>query len=115
MDRFKVMSDEELSCFVVKPENTTGIRNISKFYPELSAALSGTQPVILDLTDEPEVDLAFVQVVESARRYARTHGKTLSLSQPASGSLLDVLGRAGFIENASHEDALFWLLKGSAQ
>ena len=109
------MSSEGLSYAVVKPEKTTGIRNIAKFYPELSAALSGTQPVILDLADEPEVDLAFVQVVESARLFARTHARTLSLSQPASGSLLDVLARAGFIENASDEDALFWLHKGSAQ
>lgn len=109
------MSNDGLNCTVVRPEKATGIRNISKFYPELSAALSGTQPVILDIAGDPEVDLAFVQVVEAARLFARTHGKTLSLSQPASGSLLDVLGRAGFIENASHEDALFWLHKGSAQ
>jgi len=109
------MPDKELNHTVVKPEKTTGIRNISRFYPELSAALSGTQPVILDLSDEPEVDLAFVQVVESARLFARTNGRTLSLAQPPSGSLLDVLGRAGFIENASYDDALFWLHKGSAQ
>lgn len=78
-------------------------------------ALSGTKPVVIDLGCEPEVDLSFIQLVESARLYAAAHGKALTLAQPASGSLLDVLERAGFIETASHEDALFWLHKGSVQ
>lgn len=78
-------------------------------------ALSGTKPVVIDFAGEPEVDLSFIQLVESARLYAAAHGKALTLAQPASGSLLDVLERAGFIETASHEDALFWLHKGSVQ
>lgn len=78
-------------------------------------ALSGTKPVVIDFAGEPEVDLSFIQLVESARLYAGAHGKALTLAQPASGSLLDVLERAGFIETASHEDALFWLHKGSVQ
>ena len=48
-------------------------------------------------------------------RIARANGKTLSLAQPASGSLLEVLQRGGFIESASDEDAQFWLHKGSVQ
>lgn len=109
------MSNGDLDSIVVKLEDATNIRNISKFYPEILTALSGTKPVVLDLSGEPEVDLSFVQLVESARLYAGAHGKALTLAQPASGPLLGVLGRAGFIENASHEDAQFWLHKGSVQ
>ncbi|PPJ49355.1 STAS domain-containing protein [Rhizobium sp. KAs_5_22] len=109
------MLNGDLDSIVVKLEDATNIRNISKFYPEILTALSGTKPVVLDLPGEPEVDLSFVQLVESARLYAGAHGKALTLAQPASGPLLGVLGRAGFIENASHEDAQFWLHKGSVQ
>lgn len=109
------MSTEDIDSIVVKLEYATNIRNITKFYPEILTALSGTKPVVLDLADAPEVDLSFVQLVESARLYAAAHGKALTLAQPASGPLLDVLGRAGFIDTASHEDAQFWLHKGSVQ
>lgn len=109
------MSNDGLDSIVVKLEDATNIRNISRFYPEILAALSGTKPLVLDLSGEPEVDLSFIQLVESARVYADRHGKALTLSQPAGGSLLNVLERAGFIENASHEDAQFWLHKGSVQ
>lgn len=109
------MSNGDLGSIVVKLEAVTNIRNISNLYSELLTALAGPKPVMLDLADEPEVDLSFVQLVESARLYAGAHGKALTLAQPASGPLLSVLGRAGFIENASHEDAQFWLHKGSVQ
>ncbi|MBW8298247.1 MAG: STAS domain-containing protein [Hydrogenophaga sp.] len=109
------MSNDYADSNVVKLENAKNIRNISQLHPEILTALSGTKPVVLDLAGELEVDLSFVQLVESARLYAGAHGKALTLAQPASGSLLDVLERAGFIETASHEDALFWLHKGSVQ
>lgn len=109
------MSNGDLGSIVVKLEAATNIRNIPGFYSELLTALSGSKPVTLDLAEEPEVDLSFVQLVESARLHAGAHGKALTLAQPASGPLLGVLGRAGFIENASPEDAQFWLHKGSVQ
>lgn len=55
-----------------------------------------------------------MQLVESARLHAGANGKSLSMSRPASGVLLDVLERGGFIETASEEDALFWLHKETA-
>lgn len=100
---------------VINLDKTTIIRNISDFLPEISAALQGSQPVAIKLAEGVDVDLSFVQLIESARLYARMHGKSICLAQPASGPLLDVLQRGGFIESASEEDAQFWLHKGSVQ
>ncbi|MFN7008688.1 MAG: STAS domain-containing protein [Allorhizobium sp.] len=100
---------------VINLEKSVTIRNISDLLPEISAALSGPKPVAIKLADTLEVDLSFVQLIESARLSARANGKTLSLAQPASGPLLEVLQRGGFIESASDEDAQFWLHKGSVQ
>jgi hypothetical protein len=36
-------------------------------------------------------------------------GKTLRLAAPATGSVLKVLQRGGFIDSLSAEDAQFWL------
>ena len=100
---------------VLNLDKTTIIRNISDLLPEISAALQDSQPVAIKLAEGVEVDLSFVQLVESARLFARMHGKSLCLAQPATGALLDVLERGGFIESASEEDAQFWLHKGSVQ
>ncbi|GEO85536.1 MULTISPECIES: STAS domain-containing protein [Alphaproteobacteria] len=109
------MIDNKEQTTVFKLDQIANIRNISNIHSEISSALSSSPALTLDLADVPDVDLSFVQLLESARLQASLEGKQLTLSQPASGTLLDVLRRAGVIETASPEDAQFWLHKGSVQ
>lgn len=108
------MSGDNQNCIVVKLEKTTNIRNISSLFSDVISAFSSGRSVEIDVADAVEVDLSFVQLVESARLHAGANGKSLSMSRPASRVLLDVLERGGFIETASEEDALFWLHKETA-
>lgn len=85
------------------------IRTVKELQPELLAALLGGDAVVLDITACREVDFSFVQMIEAARLYARVAGKTLALSAPAEGAVLDVLRRAGFLDQVSPEHASFWL------
>ncbi len=85
------------------------IRTVKDLQPELLAALQGENAVVLDISACREVDFSFVQMIEAARLYAKVAGKTLTLSAPAEGAVLDVLKRAGFLDQVSPEHASFWL------
>ncbi|AYD03211.1 STAS domain-containing protein [Neorhizobium sp. NCHU2750] len=69
----------------------------------------------IELAADVQVDISFLQVVEAARVYAGTAGKSIALSQPASGALLETLRRSGFLEDMSAEDTKFWLHQGDIQ
>ncbi|NKL78973.1 STAS domain-containing protein [Rhizobium leguminosarum] len=87
------------------------IRNMSELYSKITDEFHSNDTIIISLPEGVEADLSFVQLIESSRRQAKVKGKTLKLSSPASGSVLKVLERAGFIESFDHEDAKFWLHK----
>jgi hypothetical protein len=89
--------------------NVLSIRNISEIHKNITALFQSNSSVVFDIPADAEVDLSFVQLVESARVDAKTSGKSLRLSSPASGSVLRVLQRGGFIDTFSAEDAQFWL------
>ncbi|WP_137135018.1 STAS domain-containing protein [Rhizobium sp. FKY42] len=88
------------------------LRTISKHHDELLLALIAKSAVALDISDDEPADLSFVQLIESARIFASTSGKKLTLLRPATGNLRDVLERGGFLHNISPEDASFWLHDG---
>ncbi len=71
--------------------------------------------VTIDVSALSEVDLTFVQLIESARRAAGERGRAIRLSQPAQGALLQVLQRGGFLDLADPERSDFWLQGTSAQ
>lgn len=85
------------------------IKNISDVHKSIHLYLVDNSEIVLDIPAEAEADLSFVQLVESARMDARAAGKTLRLSAPATGSVLKVLQRGGFIDDLSADDARFWL------
>jgi len=89
--------------------NALNIRNISEIYQSMTLKFRDSKMVVLEVADDAEADLSFVQLVESARVEAKASGKTLRLSSPASGSVLKVLQRGGFIDAFTAEDAQFWL------
>ncbi len=71
------------------------------------------QPVLeIDCGGVDEVDLSFVQLVVAARESARKAGRSVTLAQPASGVLREVLERSGFIGagvDQPNSDQAFWL------
>ncbi|MDE1996156.1 MAG: hypothetical protein KGI75_26895 [Rhizobiaceae bacterium] len=85
------------------------IRSISDIHQSMTLKLQDSKTLVLEVAADAEADLSFVQLVESARIEAKAAGKTLHLSSPASGSVLKVLQRGGFIDAFTAEDAQFWL------
>jgi ABC-type transporter Mla MlaB component len=106
-----------LSVIEHKSMSFTGevtISNISQAHERLGALLREQEAVIVDIEDLTEADLTFVQLLESARRKASEIGVGFSLNKPASGSLLEVLRRGGFLDDETSDRATFWL-QGAAQ
>ncbi|MBX5203325.1 STAS domain-containing protein [Rhizobium sp. NZLR1] len=87
------------------------IRNVSELHSKISNEFHSRDTIIVSIPEGAEADLSFVQLIESSRRQAKSQGKTFRLSSPASGSVLKVLERSGFIESFDQEDANFWLHK----
>ena len=90
------------------------ISNIGQAYDQLGAFLFEQEAVIIDIKDLTDTDLNFIQLLESARRKASEIGVGFSLNQPATGPLLEVLRRGGFLDDETSDRATFWL-QGAAQ
>jgi ABC-type transporter Mla MlaB component len=90
------------------------VSNITQAHDELGAALRQDGPIVVDIEGVGEIDLTFVQLLESARRKAAETGRELKLHHSAGGSVLEVLRRGGFLDNETSERAQFWL-QGTAQ
>jgi hypothetical protein len=108
------MSSNAVTDVTLTLPETLTIRNILSIKEEIVSALENNSSVSLDIEQNAQVDLSFVQLVTSARCYADTHSKGLMLTQPAQGDFLDVLKRGGFIDDISPEAAKFWLHQETA-
>jgi len=106
-------SDVKEDCLRL-PQNLT-VRAITIVQQEMLQFLDKTTSATIDLDDDCQVDISFIQLMEAARIYADTAGKRIALARPASGSTLDVLKRSGFLEGMSAEDMKFWLHQGGIQ
>ena len=100
---------------VVRFPKSVTISNISVAHDLIMSGMSGEGDVNVDLSSLGEVDLAFVQIIESARRAAEERGRTIRLLQPAQGALLQVLQRGGFLDPDDQARSDFWLQGTSAQ
>ncbi|OLP55467.1 hypothetical protein BJF92_23290 [Rhizobium rhizosphaerae] len=78
------------------------------------AALQESGAILLDLPEDAQVDLSFIQIIEASRRHALSQGGSVALAQPARGSLLSTLERAGLLTEMAAEDQLFWLHRKEA-
>ena len=85
------------------------IKNIMDIHQVVLNSLSNNKETRLALDPESQVDLSFVQLMEAARTFAEQQGKSLALTSPAGGALLDVLRRGGFLDDLSPDAAKFWL------
>ncbi|MDF0661456.1 MULTISPECIES: STAS domain-containing protein [unclassified Rhizobium] len=98
-------------CESINLPDGLSIRTTSELYSKFTDAIRANDAITVNIPESAEADLSFVQLIESSRRQAKAEGKTFKLSTPASGSVLKVLERAGFIESFDQEDSKFWLHK----
>jgi ABC-type transporter Mla MlaB component len=78
--------------------------------------LADREHLAIDCSDGTEVDVSLVQLILAARNSARQAGRTVTLTQPAAGALLDTLERGGFLNpcaEKSDAERMFWLEAGS--
>ncbi len=94
---------------LLKAPSVIEIRNIPEFHSHLIEAMNSSPSLVLDLDDVTDIDLTFVQLVESARLSAIQSGKSLRLSAPASGAVLAALERGGFLVEPTDTRTQFWL------
>ena len=85
------------------------IRNIKDTHAEFVAYVDEQDVIEIDAGEVGECDLSLIQLIEAARLRARAVGKPISLTRPANEAIVSTLGRAGFLESLSGEDAKFWL------
>ena len=84
------------------------VRQVTQLGDQLRAAIASSSCLMLDISDVSDADLSFVQLVESARLLAERSGGRLRLTRPASGGLLSVLERGGFLNPTFPERTAFW-------
>lgn len=63
---------------------------------EVLAALNGHSRVTVDCSSASEMDVAFIQILVAADRFASQRGKTIALASPPAGLLAETLRRCGF-------------------
>ncbi|MEJ2228081.1 MAG: STAS domain-containing protein [Alphaproteobacteria bacterium] len=75
-------------------------------------AIENNQSVTVDCSAVSAADISLVQLILSARKTALSAGKSVTLSAPAYGALLDVLTRGAFVNATGSVPAAeqaFWL------
>lgn len=85
------------------------IRSIGGVYDLLLEGLSKHDAVVVDIPDDAQLDLSFIQLMESSCLYARTQGKTITLKKPAGAGVMETLQRGGFLTEMDQASRLFWL------
>lgn len=109
------MSEQSGGDFVVELPQQVSIRQISNIHATIMSSLETAHCAVFSLPENAEVDLTFVQLLISARKYAAQSGKEIRLAAPASGPLLGVLEDGGFLDDPAQDDAAFWLHKEAGQ
>ena len=65
-------------------------------HAEVFAVLSGHANVAVDCSNASEMDVAFIQILVAAHRFAAKSGKSVALAAPPAGLLAETLKRCGF-------------------
>ncbi|MGK9054395.1 hypothetical protein QTA58_07875 [Neorhizobium sp. CSC1952] len=100
--------------FLQLPQNLT-VRSIAAVQQEILQFIDKNTSATIEIADDCQADISFIQLMEATRIYAGTAGKHITLAEPAGGAVLDTLQRGGFLEGMSEEDAKFWLHQGGMQ
>lgn len=100
---------------LVRFEGPLNVRAIQPVHRQMLDRLETSQALTVDLPDGTDADISFIQLMESARLYAASKGKSLTLSRPVGAALRDVLRRSGFTDCLTPERAQFWFHQGEQQ
>ena len=100
------MTDQQVAFTTIEFVGEQTIRTVSDAHARLVQTMADAGAVEARVAAEA-VDLAFVQLIESARRTARQSGAGFRLAAPAEGALRETLERGGFL--AAPADRAFWL------
>jgi ABC-type transporter Mla MlaB component len=103
------MCPDENHCATVAFSGEMTVRTINDAYRRLCEELQNNNAIVIDAGEVSDVDLSFVQLLESARRTAAHEGKHCALASPASGGLRTMLERGGFFNQPGSETRGFWL------
>src|ERR1700761_5188508 len=85
------------------------IRGVEDAHALLVDAFKHDGDMVVSIAPDAAVDLTFVQMMEAGRKTGVASGRAFRLAAPASGALLETLGRGGFLESPGDRD--FWLLQ----
>lgn len=92
---------------MVVPDSVT-VRSAHQFAGTLSVEFDSGRDIDLDVSSVLEVDLAFLEILYSARAQWAAAGRQLRLAHPVRGAVLALLDRAGFLTELTHQDLEFW-------
>jgi STAS domain len=106
------MSDQVATATVALSGLLT-IRSVANGREAILKALASGGDISLEMSADSDADIAGVQLIHSTLLHSRSIGSRVSLAAPASGAVLDVLARGGFLEAMSSEDREFWLHDGA--
>ena len=93
---------------VIEVPNSVTVRSIAEFKDLLSPAFEAGDEIVLDLGALRELDLSFIQLVQSARQGVAGETRSIRLAQPANEAVTALLGRAGFLTDPQPADVEFW-------
>lgn len=84
------------------------VQSACKLQQDIASHFATGQSVVLDVTCLLNIDLSFIQIIESARLQAESDGLQFSLSTSVPEAVQAVLDRAGLSNNMSPADTAFW-------
>ena len=84
------------SPFVLSLTGSLTTPRAEAIHAEVLAVLSGHSAVTIDWSAASEMDVAFIQILVAAERFASRAGKSVALASPPAGLLAETLRRCGF-------------------
>jgi anti-anti-sigma regulatory factor len=84
------------SPYVLSLTGSLTTPRVEAVHAEVFAALSGHPSVAIDCSNANEMDVAFIQILVAAHRFATRSGKRVALASPPTGLLAETLKRCGF-------------------
>jgi len=96
--------------FTIESELTA--RTVSEHQARLLSAFAETDAVRIALPHPIRIDVCGLQLIESARKFAESRGKGLSLAAPADADLARLLETLGVTHPSAGDRRRFWLHEG---
>jgi anti-anti-sigma regulatory factor len=97
--------------FTIETELTA--RTVSEHQARLLSAFAKADALRIALPHPFRIDVCGVQLIESARKYAKTQGKGFSLAAPADADLARLLETLGVTHPSAGDHRRFWLHEGA--